>query len=75
MIDFIVDLFMCVCNVQLLGKQVVSMLLLKLKVVIVNFFKNEGYIFDVKIFDQEGKLVFEIKFKYFEGCLVIEIIF
>lgn len=75
MIDFIVDLLVCIKNVVVVGKQMVKVLFFKIKVVIVEVLKVEGYIIDLCVIKIENnKVEFEIVLKYFEGKLVIEIL-
>lgn len=69
--DLLVDMLICICNVQMVEKIVVSMLFLKLKVVVVKVLKDEGYIVDFQI-SLEVKFQLFIELKYFEGKFVIE---
>ncbi len=46
----------------------------KLKVAIAEILKQEGYILDYKVIDNDGKAQLSIDLKYFEGKPVIEMI-
>ena len=72
MTDPIADLFTRVRNAQAVGKAITRMPSSKLKVAIANLLKNEGYILDAKVADEDGKPVLEIKLKYFDGQPAIE---
>lgn len=58
-------------NGQVANKVAVIMFFFKLKVVIVNVLKEEGFIEDFKV---EGDIKFELEFilKYFQGKVVVE---
>lgn len=64
-------MLICICNGQVVNKVVVIMFFFKLKVVIVNVLKEEGFIEDFKV---EGDIKFELEFifKYFQGKVVVE---
>lgn len=70
--DFIGDMLICICNVQMCGKLIVLIFVLKLCVWVLDVLVDEGYICGYeKVVDDCGYLILEISLKYFEGILVI----
>lgn len=72
MIDFLGDMFICICNGVFCCKFFVMMLVFKLCVCVLDVLQVEGYIcgyFEV-MFDN-GKIELLIEFKYYEGVFVI----
>ena len=72
MSDPIADMLTRIRNAQSVEKEVVSMPSSKLKVAIAQVLKDEGYIEDFAVRDQEGKAFIEIGLKYYAGKPVIE---
>jgi small subunit ribosomal protein S8 len=72
MTDPIADMLTRIRNGQRAGKVSVSMPSSKLKQSIANVLKDEGYISDFQVSDDEGKSVMTIDLKYFEGRPVID---
>lgn len=72
MSDPIADMLTRIRNAQAVEKAVVAMPSSKVKVAIAKVLKDEGYIEDFAVRDQEGKPVIEIGLKYYAGKPVIE---
>jgi small subunit ribosomal protein S8 len=72
MCDPIADMLTRIRNAQLSEKQSVMMPASKLKVSIAKVLKDEGYIEDFAVRDNEGKSQIEISLKYYAGRPVIE---
>jgi small subunit ribosomal protein S8 len=72
MSDPISDMLTRIRNAQLSEKQSVAMPASKLKSSIAQVLKDEGYIDDYAVRDQEGKRELEINLKYYAGRAVIE---
>jgi len=72
MSDPISDMLTRIRNAQLSEKQSVAMPASKLKSSIAQVLKDEGYIDDYAVRDQEGKRELEINLKYYAGRPVIE---
>lgn len=66
-----VDMFICICNVQMVFKIDVMMLFLKMKIFVVQVLKDEGYVEDFFVL-VDVKFELMIILKYFGGKLVIE---
>ncbi len=69
--DPISDMLSRIRNAQARAKYVVTMPSSKLKAAIANILKEEGYINDFKISEENFKRVLIIELKYFEGKPVI----
>ena len=72
MSDPVSDMLTRIRNAQLIGHAEVSMPASKLKASIAQVLKDEGYIEDFAVRDNEGKPVIEIGLKYYAGKPVIE---
>lgn len=72
MCDPIADMLTRIRNAQLSEKQSVMMPASKLKVSIAKVLKDEGYIEDFAVRDNEGRSQIEISLKYYAGRPVIE---
>ena len=72
MSDPIADMFTRIRNGQRVEKPSVSMPASKLKVAIAQVLKDEGYIEDFKVRDEDGKSTLEVALKYYAGAPVIE---
>ena len=72
MSDPIADMLTRIRNAQATKKVVVSMPNSKVKVGVAKVLKDEGYINDYRIDDNDGKPKLEITLKYFEGRGVID---
>ena len=74
MTDPVADLLTRIRNGQRAAKTEISLPSSKLKVAIVNVLKDEGYVADVVVSEQDKKPVMTVKLKYFQGRPVIETI-
>jgi len=72
--DPIADMLTRIRNAQERSKRDVSMPSSKLKAAIANLLKNEGYVTDCRVGEEDGKTVLTIELKYFEGKPVIEML-
>jgi len=72
MCDPVADMLTRIRNAQLSEKKSVAMPASKLKAAIAKVLKDEGYIEDFGVRDQEGKSLLEIGLKYYAGQPVIE---
>jgi small subunit ribosomal protein S8 len=72
MSDPIADMLTRIRNAQRTNKTTVSMPASKLKGAIANVLKDEGYIDDFNVQNNEGKPVLNISLKYYAGRPVIE---
>jgi small subunit ribosomal protein S8 len=72
MSDPIADMLVRIRNAQMVGHVEVSMPASKLKASIAKVLKDEGYIEDFALRDNEGKPIIEIGLKYYAGKPVIE---
>jgi small subunit ribosomal protein S8 len=72
MSDPIADMLTRIRNAQATNKVTVSMPNSKVKVGIVSVLKDEGYINDFSVDDNNGKPQLEVTLKYFEGRGVID---
>ena len=72
MSDPIADMLTRIRNAQATNKVVVSMPNSKVKVGIAGVLKDEGYITDFRVDDNDGKPNLEVTLKYFEGKGVID---
>lgn len=72
MSDPISDMLTRIRNSLLRNKRDVKMPSSKLKVAIANILKQEGYILDYSVAEQDKKATLTIELKYFEGKAVIE---
>ena len=72
MSDPIADMLTRIRNAQATNKVVVSMPNSKVKVGIAGVLKDEGYITDFRVDENNGKPNLEVTLKYFEGRGVIE---
>ena len=72
MSDPIADMLTRIRNAQSTNKVMVSMPNSKMKVGIASVLKDEGYITDFRVDDNDGKPNLEITLKYFEGRGVID---
>jgi len=72
MSDPIADMLTRIRNAQRTNKTSVSMPASKVKGAIANVLKDEGYIDDFNVQDNEGKPVLNISLKYYAGRPVIE---
>ena len=72
MSDPIADMLTRIRNAQSTNKVTVSMPNSKVKVGIASVLKDEGYINDFRVNENEGKPELEITLKYFEGRGVID---
>ncbi len=72
MSDPIADMLTRIRNAQLTNKVMVSMPNSKVKVGIASVLKEEGYITDFRVDENNGKPNLEVTLKYFEGRGVID---
>ena len=72
MSDPIADMLVRIRNAQMVGHTEVAMPASKIKASIAQVLKDEGYIEDFALRDQEGRSVIEIGLKYYAGKPVIE---
>ena len=72
MSDPISDMLTRIRNAQMASKAVVAMPSSKVKVAIANVLKDEGYVEDFGVRDNDGKPTLEIALKYYAGRPVIE---
>jgi small subunit ribosomal protein S8 len=72
MCDPVADMLTRIRNAQLSEKQSVAMPASKLKAAIAKVLKDEGYVEDFAVRDNEGKPLLEISLKYYAGRPVIE---
>ena len=72
MSDPIADMLTRIRNAQATNKVVVSMPNSKVKVGVANVLKDEGYITDYRVDDNDGKPLLEVTLKYYEGRGVID---
>ena len=72
MSDPIADMLTRIRNAQESEKQSVAMPASKVKAAIANVLKDEGYIEDFAVRENEGKPLLEISLKYYAGKPVIE---
>lgn len=72
--DPIADMLTRIRNAQQRGKVNIEMPSSKQKQAIATLLKEEGYIADVAVNEVEGKLVLQLKLKYFHGKPVIEVL-
>ena len=72
MSDPISDMLTRIRNAQLANKTVVAMPSSKVKIAIVKVLKDEGFVEDFAVRDNEGKPSLEIGLKYYAGRPVIE---
>ncbi|MCP5339715.1 MAG: 30S ribosomal protein S8 [Sinobacteraceae bacterium] len=72
MTDPIADLLTRIRNAQTARKAEVSVGTSKLKQAVVKVLKDEGYVADFRVADQDGKGTMTIALKYFEGRPVID---
>ena len=72
MTDPIADMLTRIRNAQMTERAVVAMPSSKVKVSIAKVLKDEGYIEDYAVRDNEGKPIIEIGLKYYAGKPVIE---
>lgn len=70
--DPISDLLTRIRNAQAIDKASLSMPSSKVNVAIAQVLKDEGYISDCSVEDNDGKRTLTIKLKYFDGRPVIE---
>lgn len=71
MTDPISDMLTRIRNAQASEKKEVLIPSSKLKVAILKVLKNEGYIEDYQIVNQQGKIYLDVELKYFNGMAVI----
>jgi small subunit ribosomal protein S8 len=72
--DPIADMLTRIRNAQERAKREVSMPSSKLKAAIAGILKEEGYVNDCRVSEEEGKAILSIELKYFEGRPVIEVL-
>jgi small subunit ribosomal protein S8 len=72
MSDPIADMLTRIRNAQATHKVVVSMPNSKVKVGIAGVLKDEGYITDFRVYENDGKPNLEVTLKYYEGRGVID---
>ncbi len=72
MSDPVADMLTRIRNAQLSEKQSVAIPASKLKTAIAKVLKDEGYIEDFAVRENEGKSLLEISLKYYAGRPVIE---
>jgi len=72
MSDPVADMLTRIRNAQLSEKQVVAIPASKLKAAIAKVLKDEGYIEDFAVRENEGNPLLEISLKYYAGRPVIE---
>lgn len=70
--DPVADMLTRIRNAQLSEKLVVSMNSSKLKISIAQVLKDEGYILDYQVSENNGKPRLEVNLKYHDGSPVIE---
>jgi len=70
--DPVADMLTRIRNAQLSEKQAVAIPASKLKAAIAKVLKDEGYIEDFAVRENEGKPLLEINLKYYAGRPVIE---
>lgn len=71
MTDPLADMFTRIINGQAAGKKEVTLPASKVKFAVSQVLKDEGYIEDTKLVDEEGKSRLVISLKYFKGVPVI----
>jgi len=74
MSDPIADMLTRIRNGLAVGKTTVSMPGTKVKSAIATVLKDEGYISDFSVSDQDGKPALNVELKYFQGKPVMEMI-
>lgn len=74
MSDPIADMLTRIRNGQAVGKAAVSMPAAKVKSAIAGVLKEEGYITNFSVSENDGKPVLSIELKYFQGKPVMELI-
>ncbi len=74
MSDPIADMLTRIRNGLAVGKTAVSMPATKVKSAIATVLKDEGYIADFSVADENGKPILHIELKYFQGKPVMEMI-
>jgi small subunit ribosomal protein S8 len=74
MSDPIADMLTRIRNGQAVGKVAVAMPSSKKKAAIAQLLKDEGYVTDFAVSDEQGKGVLNVELKYFQGSPVIEMI-
>jgi small subunit ribosomal protein S8 len=74
MSDPIADMLTRIRNGQAVGKVAVSMPSSKKKAAIAQLLKDEGYVTDFAVSQEQGKGVLNVELKYFQGEPVIEMI-
>ena len=72
MTDPIADMLTRIRNAQMVGHEQVSMPSSKLKVSIASVLKDEGYIEDFRVSEEQGMKSLQIGLKYYAGRPVIE---
>lgn len=72
MTDPVADMLTRIRNGQRAAKTEVSMPASKLKLAVANVLKQEGYLADVAVSEDDGKAVMTVKLKYYQGRPVIE---
>lgn len=72
MTDPIADMFTRIRNAQAMGRASVKMAASNSKLAIASVLKNEGYVNDVAVRDNEGKKELEIALRYYMGRPAIE---
>ena len=72
MTDPVADMLTRIRNAQMAEKQSVSMPSSKLKVAIAKVLKDEGYVEDFAVRENDGKPILDIGLKYYAGRPVIE---
>ena len=72
MSDPIADMLTRIRNAQMVEQTVVVMPSSKVKLAIAKVLKDEGYIEDFKVRDEDGKSTLEVALKYYAGAPVIE---
>jgi small subunit ribosomal protein S8 len=70
--DPIADMLTRICNAQARARREVSMPSSNVKVAIAGILKEEGYISDHRLTEEDNKAVLTVELKYFEGRPVIE---
>lgn len=74
MTDPIADMLTRIRNGQRAGKVAVSMPASKLKQSIASVLKDEGYVADFQVSEENGKPVMSVELKYYEGQPVIDML-
>ncbi len=74
MTDPIADMLTRIRNGQRAGKVAVSMPASKLKQSIASVLKDEGYVADFQVSEENGKPVMSVALKYYEGQPVIDML-